>query len=1451
MKASAKIALLVLIGPMLTSLWGGCPQIGSKDSTESPLRIDAVTPDSGPTTGGTRVTIRGGPFQDNVGVLFGSFAGVDPIIVNSRMITVLTPAQDAGVVNVSVLTDLGFVNVLGAFTYQAVPAPHADHIFPNSGPVSGGTEVTITGENFTENTRVLFDQSPATNIRLVTAQILSVTTPPHAVGPVDVTLMNGNEQQVLDDGFNYEAEAPAIDSTEPASGPIEGGTQVTIRGSNLPANATIIIGAANVPATFVNSSVLTFITPSVAAPGLVPISILLENGVDQIVAGDFEYTSDAPYYDDGTDTDGDGLTDVQETTGWSVWIDAYGLQLGTDTFGNVLVQYAVTSDPSNADTDGDGLSDYDERLYKSDPRKADSDEDGLWDGEEVHRWHTSPSNVDTDADSRGDRNLQNAPNPGLFDGMELFDSAVLRLPPADPLRIVKARATSSTMADTDGDGVSDFDEAGSTVRNGVLADLPRLDYELVGDVDVRLNVEYAETVGETKEYGTTLTESRTETVASSYSSTFGWSLDMSLTAGYGSGSVYAGYEVTAGIHGEYSWTSSNESSKESSKESSRLQSDSKEFTETAADGAIRTAILLKNPGNTTFTLDGLSVLVSQSEKRKAMVDTSPQRSPKAIATMMPVFDTITLAPGETAGPFELAATGVTAQAIKELLANPDTLMLGTAAMNFHDQNGLDFDFVRQFTIARTANIVIDFGDGEVRNYNIATNVDRNPDGSYAGITLRRVLEEMLQLPYGDPIQGYTTAIAPTGRQVLQSLLGREYAERPAGGARNFWSVVTNNPHLANSDFNNLVLHAGDGIALFFERDDDNDGLSNTLEKAAGTDQDPLSPTDSDGDGLTDKFEVVDGWIAFEDPAHPDAPHPDGFEKRRVFSSPTSLDSDGDGLSDASEFAWRTDPLDPDSDGDGLLDGQDPFPNRRANTVFVRADAPAGGNGRTWGAAVQTIQSAVSLYYQGLNSPNPSDDVSQIWVARGTYKPNARLTPIVLVFNLGIYGGFSGPGTGFDGETKRGQRITNAFANGCIISGDLAGNDIGEIDLDTPGAYNENCPVIISCSGGTNSSAVLDGFMITGAYARTGEPGGALRCDNATGPTIQNCLFTRNANQGSGAGVVVMGGPGGNIPTFKNCILAQNAANSGAGAFISGSGRAVFEQCEFSQNEARRRLNQDDPGSNGGAVFMLNAGRVDFNRCAFTTNRAWNRGGGIYAAGNSPTYARVDSCRFYSNTTTTTGWLGDWRGTGGAISLDADASVSNSVFWNNRAVSKGGGISVISGVSGTGPLRRCAITNCTIASNRSYLGADGGGVFTAGPGSNITVENTILWANWYGVDPLPDEPDFQEQMQIYNWADSVVSVRDSCLNTGWPWRYRGNNNINDDPSLNNLELGDVRLGEDSPCVDRGNTFVDLDPLLPGLQQLPQFDLFGNSRIIDGNGDGIVAVDFGAFEAPRTH
>jgi serine protease len=74
----------------------------------------------------------------------------------------------------------------------------------------------------------------------------------------------------------------------------------------------------------------------------------------------------------------------------------------------------------------------------------------------------------------------------------------------------------------------------------------------------------------------------------------------------------------------------------------------------------------------------------------------------------------------------------------------------------------------------------------------------------------------------------------------------------------------------------------------------------------------------------------------------------------------------------------------------------------------------------------------------------------------------------------------------------------------------------------------------------------------------------------------------------------------------------------------------------------------------------------------------------------------------------------------------------------------------------------------------------------------------------------------------------------------------NGNINADPKFVDSFGGNLRLAAGSPCIDRGNNYVDYYPTVPGFQSLPDTDIDGNWRIVDGNSDGTATVDMGAFE-----
>ena len=85
----------------------------------------------------------------------------------------------------------------------------------------------------------------------------------------------------------------------------------------------------------------------------------------------------------------------------------------------VKLSYLGDGNPAPADTDGDGLTDADETsVYKTDPDKADTDGDGIDDGAEVQYWGAA-WNADPDADGLYNLLDADADNDGYNDGTEV------------------------------------------------------------------------------------------------------------------------------------------------------------------------------------------------------------------------------------------------------------------------------------------------------------------------------------------------------------------------------------------------------------------------------------------------------------------------------------------------------------------------------------------------------------------------------------------------------------------------------------------------------------------------------------------------------------------------------------------------------------------------------------------------------------------------------------------------------------------------------------------------------------------------------------------------------------------------------------------------------------------------------------------------------------------------
>lgn len=176
------------------------------------LGIVAVSPSSGPVSGGTPLTITGNDFAAGALVLVGDLPALDVVVLTSTAITAVTPPHAEGVVDVIVTNPDGESTVLaGTYTYAAALGgpPMVAAISPPSGTVAGGTTILISGSTFAEGATVTFGGSPATGVAVFDGATLTAIAPAHEAGAVDVMVVNPDGQGgTLPRAFTYVADQP-------------------------------------------------------------------------------------------------------------------------------------------------------------------------------------------------------------------------------------------------------------------------------------------------------------------------------------------------------------------------------------------------------------------------------------------------------------------------------------------------------------------------------------------------------------------------------------------------------------------------------------------------------------------------------------------------------------------------------------------------------------------------------------------------------------------------------------------------------------------------------------------------------------------------------------------------------------------------------------------------------------------------------------------------------------------------------------------------------------------------------------------------------------------------------------------------------------------------------------------------------------------------------------------
>ncbi|MFJ7200682.1 MULTISPECIES: IPT/TIG domain-containing protein [unclassified Streptomyces] len=231
--------------------------------------LTSVSPNQGPASGGTTVTLTGTGLTGATAVNFGSNAAT--YTVNSAtQITAVAPAG-TGAVPVTVTTVGGTTGPV-YFFYLNVPSLIA--VSPNQGPASGGTTVTLTGTGLTGATAVNFGSNAATTYTVNSAtQITAVAPAGTGAVPVTVTTVGGTSNTVV---YTYVV-APVLTALSPTQGPTDAGASITLAGSALTTTNTVSFGAT--PAAFTVLSDTTVVALAPAGPaGPVSVNVTTAGG---------------------------------------------------------------------------------------------------------------------------------------------------------------------------------------------------------------------------------------------------------------------------------------------------------------------------------------------------------------------------------------------------------------------------------------------------------------------------------------------------------------------------------------------------------------------------------------------------------------------------------------------------------------------------------------------------------------------------------------------------------------------------------------------------------------------------------------------------------------------------------------------------------------------------------------------------------------------------------------------------------------------------------------------------------------------------------------------------------------------------------------------------------------------------------------------------------------------
>ncbi len=265
------------------------PDAGEDDAGPPPeLKIARLLPPRGATAGGTPVMIEGSGFLRDFApsgtqarplttLRIGGNQVQDFQIIDDGTIEVRTPPGVTGPASVSMQNPNGSFICNNCFTYfdELVVTGFT----PRSGPLAGGNEVTITGQGFTTDTQVLFGAFSSPRITFVSATQLKAIAPRGSAADLaDLVVYNKNGVSNQRRAYTYLPDV-RVTALNPVTGPLAGGTTVTLTGTGFTGATSVRFGAVEASSfTVVSGTEIAAVTPAGTSGGAVDVTLTTPTG---------------------------------------------------------------------------------------------------------------------------------------------------------------------------------------------------------------------------------------------------------------------------------------------------------------------------------------------------------------------------------------------------------------------------------------------------------------------------------------------------------------------------------------------------------------------------------------------------------------------------------------------------------------------------------------------------------------------------------------------------------------------------------------------------------------------------------------------------------------------------------------------------------------------------------------------------------------------------------------------------------------------------------------------------------------------------------------------------------------------------------------------------------------------------------------------------------------------